>query len=147
MRDDGWRREPPVPRARPRPMGTPAKDYSRPEVLKVAVEIKADSEDFRPSPCDAEGSSGIVANIPGGEIAIPHCGSAVIDCGFGMRLPPGYRCRVRSYMSSLAFEVVDLKRFKVHATNLGEETILRHGESIGRIWIEPVHLLEWITRG
>lgn len=147
MRGDAWRRDPPVPRAKPRAMGTPAKGYSRPEILRVAVELKADSDEFRPSPCDPEGSSGIVANIPDGEIVIPHCGSAVIDCGFGVKLPAGYRCRVKSYMSSLVFEVVDLKRFKVHATNLGSETILSHGESIGRIWIEPVHFFEWTTKG
>lgn len=147
MRDDGWRRESPVPRAKPKSVCTPAKDYARPKVLKVAVELKSDSDEFRPSPCDQEGSSGILANIPDGEMVIPHGGSAVVDCGFGIKMPPGYRCRVKSYKSSLVFEVVDLKRFKVHATNLGEETILRHGDPIGRLWIEPVHFLEWITRG
>lgn len=143
---DAWKRESPLPRAKPKTIGTPAKGYSRPEVAKVAVVLEADSEEFKPSPCDQEGSSGIVANIPGGEMVIPHGGSAVIDCGFGMNLPAGYRCRVKCYMSALVFEVVELKRFKVHATNLGGETILRHGDPIGRIWIEPVYLLNWITR-
>lgn len=147
MRDDGWMRENPVPRAKPKAVRTPAKGYARPEVLKVALELDSDSDEFRPSPCDQEGSSGIVANIPDGETVIPHGGAAVVDCGFGVKLPAGYRCRVKGYASSLVFEVVGLNRFKVHATNLGEETILRHGEPIGRLWIEPVHFFEWSTRG
>jgi hypothetical protein len=147
LREDNWRRETPLPRANPKLPDSPAKGYSRPEISKVAVAIESDEADFMPTPCDSEGSSGIIANIPGGSIVMPEGGTAVVDCGFALEVPRGYRCRVASAIKGVFLEVVDSKRFKVNAINLGPETILRDRESIGRIWIEPVHFFEWITKG
>lgn len=147
MRDDGWRRESPIPRATPRPARSPASDYARPQVERVALAIKSDSDEFRPSPCDSDGSSTILANIPQGEISMSEGAVATIDCGFSIEVPMGYRCRVSSLVPGVFIDTVESKRFKVSAVNLGSETILRHGEPIGRLWVEPVHFFEWVTRG
>jgi hypothetical protein len=147
MRDDNWRSDPPIPRAVPKPPSTPAKDYSRPSVMKVAVAVKADSEEFMPTACDASGACDIVANIPSGEIRMNEGSTSVIDCGFSIEIPPGYRCSVSSSISGLILEMVEAQRFKVNAINLGQATILRDRDVIGRIWIEPVHFFEWITKG
>jgi len=146
LRDDNWKRDPPLPRANPRLPDSPAKGYSRPEITKVAVAIESDEADFMPTSSAADGSAGIVANIPSGSVVMPEGGSLVVDCGFAVEMPKGYRCRVASSIKGVFLEVVDSKRFKVNAINLGRETILHDRESIGRIWIEPVHFFEWITR-
>lgn len=147
MRNDGWKSDPPVPKARPLIANPPAKGYSRPEIERVAVAIESDEDCFRPSSCASDGSAAITANIPSGNLVMPEGASAVIDCGFSLEMPAGYRCRLSSSVPGLVMELVDAKRFKVNAINLGRETILHDRESIGRIWIEPVHFFEWITRG
>lgn len=147
MRDDKWRVDPPGPRANPRLPESPAKGYSNPELFKVAVAIESDEADFMPTSCHSDGSAQIVGNIPSGSVVVPEGGSLVIDCGFSVEIPKGYRCRVTSSIGGLFMEVVDSKRFKVNAINLGSKTMLLDRKPIGRIWIEPVHFFEWIKRG
>lgn len=147
MREDNWKSDPPIPRAVPRSLTTPAKDYSRPSVVKVAVAIKGDSEEFLPTACDASGACEIIANIPSGETRMTEGSMAVIDCGFSIETPPGYRCSVSSLVPGLILEIVDAQRFKVNAINLGQTTILKDRDVIGKIWIEPVHFFEWVTKG
>lgn len=147
MRDDNWKSDPPIPRAVPRSSTTPAKDYSRPSVVKVAVAIKGDSEEFLPAACDPSGACEIIANIPSGETRMTEGSMAVIDCGFSIETPPGYRCSVSSLVPGLILEIVDAQRFKVNAINLGQTTILKDRDVIGKIWIEPVHFFEWVTKG
>jgi hypothetical protein len=126
---------------------SPAKGYSGSCVEKVAVVIKSDEAEFSPSPCDPKGFSEIIANIPSKEIVMVEGSTTIVDCGFSMELPAGYRCMISSCVPGLILELVDSKRFKVNAINLGGETILHDRETIGRIWVEPVYLPEWINRG
>lgn len=147
MRDDNWRLESPLPRAVPKLPGCSAKGYSSPEVKTVAVSIESDEEEFMPRPCGSDGGCAIRSNIPSGSLVMSEGATAVIDCGFSMALPQGYRCRMSSSISGLALESVDSKRFKVNAINLGGETILHDRDTIGRIWVEPVYFFEWITKG
>lgn len=147
MRGDGWRRDSPVPRATPVPQTSPVKGYPTHDARRVPVAIESDSEEFGPSDAAPDGSVSIFANIPSGSIRMTEGASVVVDCGFSIEIPMGYRCRVSSSVPGVMLDMVDSKRFKVNAINLGGETILHDRESIGRVWIEPVHFFEWITRG
>lgn len=147
MRDDGWGRESPLPRVRPKASRSPATEYTRPRIERVALALRSDSDEFRPAACDSEGRSTFVANIPNGELRMPEMGSAVVDCGFGIEVPMGYRAMASSIVPGVVLEIVESKRFKVSVVNLRGETILRHGEPIGRLWVEPIYFFDWETRG
>ena len=147
MRDDKWKSDPPIPRAVPKASLTPARNYAQPQILKVAVSLKSDSQEFAPSSCDPSGACEIVANIPSGEIRMEEGSTTVVDCGFSMETPPGYRCSVSSLIQGVILELIDAQRFKVSAINLGQRTILRDKDVIGKVWLEPVHFFEWITKG
>lgn len=146
LRDDGWAMDHPKPRASAKIPHSPAKSYNKPDIFKVAVELDADEPAFSPSEAASDGSVRVCANIPSSRLSLPQGGSAIIDCGFSMNLPPGYRSRVSSCHPSLLAELVDSKRFKLSILNLGEDTILIDREPIARLWVEPVYFLEWIER-
>lgn len=147
MRGDNWEPDPPLPKASPKLPGCSAKGYSNPRISRVAASIQSDEDDFVPLPCGTDGAYDIKSNIPAGSITMPSGATAVIDCGFSMALPEGYRCRVSSSVQGIVLETVDSKRFKVNAINLGGQTILHDRESIGKIWVEPVYFFEWIKKG
>jgi len=145
--DERWRPDPPLPKVFPRPPMTSAKEYARPEISKVAVSIETDADEFMPRQCGRDGSATIFANIPSGELVISKGGSSIVDCGFSVEMPAGYRCRVSSLVVGVVLDSVDSKRFKVNVVNLADQTILKDRQAIGKIWVEPIHLFEWITRG
>lgn len=147
MRDDGWSRDAPLPKARPRHAGTPAKEYSRPSIERVSLGLEVDDPSFSPSPSDPNGLSKVFAKIPSGSIVISEGGHAVVDCGFGMGLPAGYRVRATSAVQGLIVEVAGIRGFRLSVCNLGGETILNDGQQIGSIWIEPVCPFDWIQKG
>lgn len=146
-RVDGWGCDSPLPRATPRRARTPAKEYSRPSVERVSVGLEVDDPFFSPSPSDPNGCSRVRARIPSGSIVIPEGGHAVVDCGFGIGLPPGYRVRASSLVPGLIVEVVELRGFRLSVVNLGDETILNDGQQIVSMWVEPVCFLDWIQKG
>lgn len=136
----------PAPRAFAKISRSPAKNYHRPEFFKVAVELKADEDAFLPSEASADGSVEVFANIPSGKLLLTRGSSAVVDCGFSMTLPAGYRSRVSSCGPWLLADLVDSKRFKLNIVNLGGDTILNDRDPVGRLWVEPVYFFEWIER-
>lgn len=146
MRNDGWKVEKQGPTVAPKIASTPAKNYSRPEISKVSVFLEVDSPEFAPSSNGLDGSALIFANIPDGTLVLPRGGTKVVDCGFTVSVPAGYRCRVSSNLHGVILEAVDSKRFKVNVINLGDETTLNNRDAIGRLWVEPVYFFEWITR-
>jgi hypothetical protein len=146
LRGDGWGFESPLPRATPKPPKTRAKEYSRPEMTKVSVVLDADDASFAPAPSDQHGMSKVSARIPSGSLRISEGGSAVIDCGFGLVVPPGYRVRASGLVPGLLVEVHETSRFRLRVVNLGDETILNDGQQIGSIWIEPVCFFDWTQR-
>ena len=146
MRDDGWEVKSPFPRVAPKAPSTPARNYSRPHISKVAVALEVDELHFSPESTSGDGSAVAFANIPSGSIVLPHGGTAVVDCGFSMTIPPGYRTRVSSAVSGLVVEVVESKRFKVTVINVGSEAILEDRGAIARLWIEPIYFFEWTKR-
>jgi len=147
LRSDGWGRESPLPKATPKPPRTPAREYSRPELSKVSIVLKADDEAYAPGPSDRFGMCGVSARIPSGSMRIPEGGSAVVDCGFGVSTPAGYRIRASSLVPGVLVEVHETDRFRLHVVNLGGETILNDGQQMASIWVEPVCFFDWIQRG
>lgn len=129
----------------PRLPGTPAKGYFCPELKNVAIEIESDGEEFMPSEgksCIAE----LVVNIPESKLTISSGGSAVVDCGFSIKIPAGYRYRTESMVPGLFVSSLDSPRFKLNVFNFGDIHTLTHGQKIARMWIEPVYFFEWIVR-
>ena len=125
---------------------SPAIGYSRPEINNVAVSIDFDDEDF--VPIYSEGScADILANLPSGDLFLPHGGSEVVDCGVSIEIPAGYRMCVSSSTPGVFFTLVESKRLKINAFNAGVEATLCHKQKIGKIWIEPVYFFDWITKG
>jgi hypothetical protein len=147
LRSDGWGCESPLPKAIPRSPRTPAKEYSRPEISKVAVALDADDPAFAPERSDRFGMSKVSARIPSGGMSVSEGGVALVDCGFGLSLPAGYRVRATSLVPGLLVEVHEVERFRLRVVNLGGETIMNDGQQIGSIWIEPVCFFDWIQKG
>jgi len=147
LRSDGWGRESPLPKAMPKPVRTPAREYSRPELSKVSIALKVDDEAYAPGPSDQFGMSKVSARINSGSTRIPEGGSAVVDCGFGLVVPLGHRVRASSLVPGVLVEVHELEQFRLHVVNIGGETILNDGQQMASIWVEPVCFFDWIQRG
>lgn len=124
----------------------PALGYFTPDVREVAVEIEADDPDFMPSYGVGSNEAALFVNIPEGQIKLPKGSCVVLDCGVFLDMPPGYKCSVAG-LPGLFISLLDGKRVKVHATNLNDDLILSHKQTIGKIWVEPVYFFEWITKG
>lgn len=124
----------------------PAVGYSTPDLRRVAVEIKAEDDDFLPFYESGANEANLMANIPSGQLKLPKGSCLVIDCGISLDIPSGYKCVV-SGRPGLFLYLLDDKRIKVYATNLDENLILFHKQVIGKIWVEPVYFFEWLTKG
>jgi len=147
LSESEWSREHPGARVVPKMASTPARDYSNPSISRVPVVVEADHADFSPPSCDRDGFSRVLANIPSGGLFIPKGGMATIDCGFTMKLPPGYRCGVTSDVHGLLVDIVDSKKFKVNVVNVGDDTTVKDRDVVGRLWVEPIYLFEWRMKG
>lgn len=145
MRNDQWKYDPPLVKVAPKIPASPAKDYFGPSISKVPVVLEVDDKDFAPAAC-SDGSANILANIPDGDLFLPKGGQAVVDCGFSITLPAGFRCVVSGYIPGLMLDLIECKKFKVTVINLGEETTLKDREIIGKVRVEPIYLFEWIMR-
>lgn len=117
---------------------SPATDYVRPEINKVAIDISAEDNFFVPKCSSSDGKAEIFANIPK-SIELEHGTMMVIDCGFDATLPAGYRISVCGISKGLFVSLADSKRIKVSVFNSGEKHVLHDREPIGKIWIEPVY--------
>jgi hypothetical protein len=123
-----------------------ASDYFNPKINQVAVEVTWDDRDFMPSCEGTSCVSEVSANIPSSELFLVHNSSCVIDCGFTINLPAGYKCRAESLNPSLFIQIVECPRFKLNVFNAGEAVRLIDRQKIAKIWIEPIYLFEWIVR-
>lgn len=124
---------------------SPAVEYSSPTLHQVAVEVASDEKYFLPSCEGASCISEVCANIPS-NLVLSQNSSCVVDCGFSMKLPAGYKCRAESLNPSLFVSIVECPRFKLNVFNVGETVRLIDRQKIAKIWIEPVYLFEWIVR-
>lgn len=117
---------------------SPAMDYVRPEIRKVAIDAHADDPFFLPRCSSSDGTAEIFANIAE-SIELEHGAMAVVDCGFEMTLPAGYRISARGASDRLFVSLADTKRIKVSIFNAGDKCVLHNSQPIAKIWIEPVY--------
>lgn len=144
MKDNNWSSNDPRVFVSSRLPKSPARDYVRPDVNKVAIKIKSDDDFFRPMISTPDGKAEIFANLGGAkEIQVGQGGVVVVDCGFEMSLPAGYRASVSSSVPGLFISLVEAQRIKVSVFNSGDKCVLQDRQVIGKIWIEPVYFFEW----
>jgi hypothetical protein len=120
--------------------------YVKPELKKVATKIKADNNEFIPT-YSSKNEADLFINLPSETLLMTTGSSEVIDCGFELEIPNGYKLCVSSQICGLFLNLIDSKRIKVNASNFGKKLILKHKQVIGKIWIEPVYFFDWITKG
>lgn len=122
---------------------------------KVPTKIKADDPSYIPVyQTDGSVCADLVANLPA-PLALPYRTTEIVDCGFSMELPPGYKA-VTCARSSLAKKGLIVTnapgqidtdyrgRVKVLVTNVGKEIItISHGDRFAQIALEPVYIFKW----
>jgi len=117
---------------------SPAMDYVRPEIRKVAANISADDDFFLPRCSSPDGRAEVFANVSE-SIELEHGAMTVVDCGFEMTLPAGYRISACGISERLFVSLLDSKRIKVSVFNSGDKCVLQDRQTIAKIWIEPVY--------
>lgn len=147
MKNDNWSVSESRVKVSSRLPPCPATSFTAPEIKSVAIEIDADDHDFIPTYPSGENAADLLANIPNGEVSLSSGSSEIVDCGFSMKIPAGYKCSVSSVIPNLFMNFLDSDRVEVRAFNAGDETVLHHKQIIGKIWVEPVYLFEWRMRG
>lgn len=137
--------------------------------ILVPVKIKVDPPatyqgreiDWTPA-YQTEGSAcvDLVANIPPDftqqrRVTLHPRQSTMIDCGFSMALPPGYKAEVsaRSGHAKAMLIVANAPgqvdsdfrgRVMVIVANIGKQTMtVEHGERFAQMWLDRVYRFEW----
>jgi dUTPase len=141
---------------------SPLKNYQPPLLHKVATEIVVDDLAFVPKYCNPDSAVvDLVANIPDDHtgqrrVALSHRSTVVIDCGFSVKLPYGYKAVIKAnqelanhgLIMSAGPQVVDSgqkDRVTVTVTNVGKEiVVINHQDKVAQMWIEPVYLFDWV---
>ena len=137
-----------------------ASDYDCPSILNVATKIVVDEDQFLPTYQTKESACvELIANLEedhagSKRVALPHRATVVIDCGFSMQLPAGYKACIsaRSILANKGLIVTNAPgqidsdgRVKVVVTNVGKEiVVIEHGDRFAQMWVEPVYLFEWV---
>ena len=126
-----------------------AKDYYTPHINKIATKITPDSGEFIPIYSESS-KADIRANTYGKQIQINKNGYSIIDCGFSIEIPAGYKisicttCELLKQGVFLRDMIDENKRIKVLVINNGNESfIIEHKDLIGQIFIEPIYYFEW----
>lgn len=124
-----------------------ALEYVSPDIRKVAVVVSSDDPDFIPTYHSDKNTADLLANIPDQRLVLSKDSSVIIDCGFALEIPAGYKICVSSSLSGVFLNLIDDKKLKVNIMNFGQKLILQHKQKIGKIWIEPVYFFDWIQKG
>lgn len=137
---------------------TPAADYAEPSLTKVATNIVAEDESFIPKE-SFPGSPAVdlKANLKANDglnprVSLSHRSTAVVDCGFKLTLPPGYRAYVQPkknlaerglMVASTYFERES--EVKVTVINIGREILyIEPGQIFAEMTVQPVYAFRWI---
>jgi len=138
-----------------------AKDWDHPLLHNVATKIVVDDPMFVPKyQTDGSACVDLVANIEedvagNKRLALSHRSTVVVDCGFSMELPAGYKSviSVRSSMAKHGLIVTNgpgiidsdyRGRVQVIVTNVGKEiVVIEHGDRFAQMSVEPVFTFEW----
>lgn len=127
----------------------------------VPIKIVADDPVFVPQYKTAGAANAdLVANIPedvhgNRTLTLTSRTGAVVDCGFSMELPPGWKAEIaaRSGLASKNLVVSNAPgqidedyrgRVRVLVTNIGKEIItINDQERIAQMWVTPVHRMSF----
>ena len=127
-----------------------AKDYYTPCINKISTKIYPDSVEFIPSYFESNSKADIRANIPEKQIKLNKNGCAIIDCGFCMEVPAGYKlsiytpCELLKKGIFIKDIVHENKRIKVLLINNNNDFfVINHKDLIAQICLEPVYYFEW----
>jgi dUTP pyrophosphatase len=134
---------------------SPVENYINPTLDKIGTKIVADDAAFIPLyKTEGAACADLVANT-GSDIEIPPGGVTIVDCGFSMQLPVGYKALVTS-RSGLASQglivangpgIIDSDyrgRIKVILSNVGTSTVtVKHADRVAQLSIEPVIRFDW----
>ncbi len=146
-----------VAKAKPIVKDSLASSYLNPNLYNVATKIVVDDMEFLPRYQTAGSACVDLKAYIKDKISLPHRCTVVVDCGFSMQIPPGYKACVsaRSGLASRGLIVTNAPgqidsdyrgRVKVVVTNVGQEIIvIEHGFRIAQMWIEPVYTFDWKT--
>jgi len=127
------------------------------ELSVVSTDIVVDDPMFIPQyKTEDAACADLVANIKEGKIIIPHRKIALVDCGFSMAIPKGYKAEIvaRSGLASQGLIVgnspgqidPDFRgRIKCILINVGNVNpiIINHGDRIAQIYITPIFKFNW----
>ncbi len=143
-----------------KPDKCPAKDYHSPSFHKVETNITPDSEKYIPTYGLGSTEADLFANLEK-EISIGSSSCLVVDCGFSLDVPTGFRIKIDSNINLknkgvLANHFLDEScynkksdlhsgiRIKVSLINISKESItIYKDDKIATISIEPVYVFDW----
>lgn len=128
-----------------------ADKYFCPEINKIKTEIFCDDSYFLPNYSGSHGAN-IYANLTEDFVKINNFGTILIDCGFSIKIPAGYKVcsSLNEHLSSKGLFINDncksneKSKFKINLINLGESQVtIHHKENLGILWIEPIYYFDW----
>lgn len=134
----------------------PTDNYSVFIKNNIKTKIKADHDDFIPK-YQTEGSAcaDLFVNLDNNFLSLLPNDSYLIDCGFSMELPIGYKACIsaRSGWASKGLIINNAPgqidsdyrgRIKICVTNISDKVlVIENKDRIGQIWIEPVYFFQW----
>lgn len=148
--------EEPKPEVFAKPLSSPAKDYHVPTFNKVSTKIKADCEKYIPNYDINSTEADLFANLKSEFEKIGHSSCLIVDCGFDLEMPIGYRIKINSNESLknngiFASHFLDQScynnksiRIKVSLINVYQNIFtIKKDDKIAKISIEPVYIFDW----
>lgn len=119
----------------------------------VPTEIVADDPMFVPQYKTEDAACvDLVANLKeNGKVVIQHRGVVLVDCGFSMALPPGYKAEVVAHLSFASLGLIILSslvengRIKVALCNIGQVNpiTIKHGQVFAGLILSPIYKFDW----
>jgi len=137
-----------------------AANYTAPSLHTVVSKLILDDEAFLPVYNAKETAVVLKVNIPWNHsdpknmnqrppLQLPHRSTVLVNCGFSMEIPAGYRAVISptSAMAARGLMVVPTifeDKVEVYVTNVGREiVVLNHGDAFAELAIEPVYQIKW----
>ena len=127
---------------------SPVTNYASPMLHDVVTKIVVDDMQFLPK---YQENSSYVDLMSSEELRIPVNGTEVIDCGFSIEVPAGYKVVVERRQSHIEdgpiLQIVRWEsshKFKVTVHNAGyKERVVRWGSVFAKMHIEPAYKFNW----
>ena len=120
---------------------SPVRHYQPPMLHNIATKIVVDDMQFLPKYQDNAAYADLMASH---DIQLAAEGTAIVDCGFYMEIPSGYKVVVRSKTSLHVVEWENSHAFEVTVYNPGPSEQEREwGSVFAQMHLEPVYRFDW----